>query len=152
MLVTIYSEAGEIVGAGPQKPDLQKTARGYSWTLNYLFPEKEPNGRLEIVVNGTDRVGNAASISTHILAGMRPPQWPIWDQQTLPGDESSGIQSMTRRPPPPCSKAASSAGRPATYPTDSAPYLTEAGLGRSLTDSAGRYQPDAGLECVLPIQ
>ena len=33
MLVTIYSEAGEIVGAGPQKPDLQKTARGYSWTV-----------------------------------------------------------------------------------------------------------------------
>lgn len=134
MLVTIYSEAGEIVGAGPQKPDLQKTARGYSWTLNYLIPEKEPTGRLEIVVNGTDRVGNAASISTHILLDATAPVADL-DQQTLPGVESSGIQLNDTTTTATMLKGGLLSGTASDVPTDSAPYLTEAGL-----DAASQIQ------------
>ncbi|MFM8319582.1 MAG: LamG domain-containing protein, partial [Chloroflexota bacterium] len=79
--VTIYSPSGQPAGQGTQIPTYD--AAGGRWTLDYLFPEKEPSGRLVVVIEATDRVSNHTIHRYNVLLDASPGRGQL-NQQGVP--------------------------------------------------------------------
>ncbi len=95
MRVTIYSENGEVVGAGEQAPELTPATNGYDWQLNYLFPEKEPTGALTVVIEVLDRVGNKATKTINILLDVSSANARMDSHEIPVGDAASLLDLST---------------------------------------------------------
>ncbi len=68
--ITIYGPGGQIVGQGAQTPAYDPATQAYA--LDYLVPEKEPSGKLTVVVEAADRVGNIGTLRYDILLDASP--------------------------------------------------------------------------------
>lgn len=95
MKVTVYSENGEVVGAGEQIPDLVPAERGYDWNLDYLFPETEPTGALKVVIEVKDLVENLATKTINILLDASAPNARMESNQVKISDATALFDTST---------------------------------------------------------
>jgi hypothetical protein len=77
--VTLFSATGETIGLGPQIPTLTPSVLGYDWELDYLMPEKEPTGKLTVLIEGLDKVGNRGQRQFDLLLDATPPRGKLKD-------------------------------------------------------------------------
>lgn len=125
MMVTIYSENGEKIGAGEQAPHFVAATNGYDWNLDYLFPESEPTGAVTVVIEAKDRVGNLASRSISILLDASAPGALMQSNITPVGDSLSLLDAATL--PGKLISGGSVGGSAQDVPEDDIPYMTENG-------------------------
>lgn len=94
--ISVYNQYGALIGSGKQQPVLTKVTNGYNWSLEFFFPESEPTGKLTLVVEADDTVGNHGEININFLFDATAPQsslnessMPITDViQTLDGSKA----------------------------------------------------------------
>lgn len=127
MKVTIYSEKGEVVGKGTQVPVLTPGSDGYNWSLDYLFPEKEPTGRLKIVIEIADRVGNVATHTIHILLDATSPRARMTSNQALAGEGHSLFDTGDLNDK--FITGGTVNGTVNDVPDNDLPYMTDSGVG-----------------------
>jgi hypothetical protein len=145
MKVTVYSENGEVVGEGEQMPALTPATNGYDWTLDYLFPEKEPTGALTVVIQAKDLVGNLATKTIHILMDASAPNTKMESHQVQTSDAASMVDPGTMDGK--MISGGTVSGSVNDTPNDGIPYITADGKAAS----AGVSRVEAGFESALDI-
>ncbi len=143
--VTIYSENGEIVGAGEQLPILTPATNGYDWELDYLFPEKEPTGALTAVITATDMVGNQTTKTINFLLDASSPNAKMENNQVqLTGlDSLLDANTMDGK----LISGGEISGSVNDQPNEGIPYLTESGKAAS----SGVSRVEAAFESSLGV-
>ncbi|PKO13960.1 MAG: hypothetical protein CVU39_16400 [Chloroflexi bacterium HGW-Chloroflexi-10] len=88
--VTIYNEFGGVVGIGNQQPELVWDGARYNWNHDYLFPENEPTGKMSLVVEASDKVGNLKTAQIAFYLDATAPVGKL-DESSVPNTDFAAI-------------------------------------------------------------
>lgn len=143
--VSVISENGEIVGAGTQVPTLTPTDNGYSWTLDYLFPESEPTGAFMVKIEAKDHVENLAVKTVSLLLDASAPSARLESNQVQPQDAASLLDANANDGKLLTGGAVS--GSVNDLPPDAAPYMTTSGkqAASGVAGVQAAFEPSLGV-------
>ncbi len=124
--VTLYSEAGEIVGDGTQIPVLVRNGEEYLWSLEYMLPEKEPTGKLRMVIEASDKAGNRTTRTVNLLVDASSPSAQVHGGLPPEPNDTTLVGEDDRNP---ILTGGSLHGDSSDVPQDGLPYFTQNGKG-----------------------
>jgi len=123
--VTVTSENGELAGMGQAVPTLTPASNGYEWSLDFLFPEREPTGVMKVTIEAKDRVGNLATRVITILLDASAPAAQL-ESHRVPEEKAAALTDEST-----LGEKLLTGGRVggmvSDEPQEGIPYLTEAG-------------------------
>ncbi len=123
--ITIYSQAGAPVGDGTQIPTLVHEENDeYQWSLNYTLPEKEPTGKLTVVIEARDKAGNNSTRTFSLLVDATSPVATLRGGLPL---QPVNINQVSAEDPNPILVGGVLNGTSSDLPEDGLPYITEEG-------------------------